>query len=422
MMTTTMNSLGVKYTQDILNRDIINREIWWSDHQNQPEPRESREYFIRLINRWKHLLELSGVVKGNLVTISLLSVDTMHVSAIIACAEMGLKIILLDSPATEESLPYTKLALHGPSDFYLHFGHEGDGVYGGLHGEMMRRYGGQSIDAVKLPEMSTEDTLFDYEISPDDPLLMSSTSGTTKPSRPVYFSHREVMTISRRNVDIFKFDENSKVVHSRNLHHASAMLTSLIPSLMVANRHLTLPISHDTNLDVNGANESSWQMIHNDEFTHVMIANEKSLKLFLDKFDKPFKKPLNINMCGFTLNETFVDLAREYNVKFHSHYGSIDTAIPLLINFVDEDSVVKENGLGVLADDFYQFDGKKIQCELWDEPRYIEDTLYLIDGHFFIEPRELPEVPDDVDLEPFFQDTKINFEQLRGYLNERNKS
>jgi hypothetical protein len=127
-------------------------------------------------------------------------------------------------------------------------------------------------------------------------------------------------------------------------------------------------------------------------------------------------------MCGFTLNETFVDLAREYNVKFHSHYGSIDTAIPLLINFVDEDSVVKENGLGVLADDFYQFDGKEIRCELWDEPRYIEDTLYLIDGHFFIEPRELPEVPDDVDLEPFFQDTKINFEQLRGYLNERNKS
>jgi acyl-CoA synthetase (AMP-forming)/AMP-acid ligase II len=346
----------------------------------------------------------------------------MHVSAIIACAEMGLKIILLDSPATEESLPYTKLALHGPSDFYLHFSHEGDGVYGGLHGEMMRRYGGQSIDAVKLPEMSTEDTTFNYEISPDDPLLMSSTSGTTKPSRPVYFSHREVMTISRRNVDIFKFDENSKVVHSRNLHHASAMLTSLIPSLMVANRHLTLPISHDTNLDVNGANESSWQMIYNDEFTHVMIANEKSLRLFLDKFDKPFKKPLNINMCGFTLNETFVDLAREYNVKFHSHYGSIDTAIPLLINFVDEDSVVKENGLGVLADDFYQFDGKEIRCELWDEPRYIEDTLYLIDGHFFIEPRELPEVPDDVDLEPFFQDTKINFEQLRGYLNERNKS
>jgi hypothetical protein len=115
----------------------------------------------------------------------------------------------------------------------------------------------------------------------------------------------------------------------------------------------------------------------------------------------------------------FVDFAREYNVKFHSHYGSIDTAIPLLINFVDKDSVVKENGLGVLADDFYQFDGKEVRCELWDEPRYIEDDL-TFDGQFFIEPRDLPEVPDDVDLEPFFQDTKINFEQLRGYLNERN--
>ena len=29
------------------------------------------------------------------------------------------------------------------------------------------------------------------------------------------------------------------------------------------------------------------------------------------------------------------------------------------------------------------------------------------------------EIPDDVDIELFFQDTKINWEQLRGYLNDR---
>lgn len=438
MMTTTMNSSGVKYTQDILNRNIIDRDIWWSDHQKEHTPLESRKYFIRMINRWKHLLRVRGAVKGNLVTISLLSVDITHVSAIIACAELGLKIMLLDSPATEESLPYTKLALHGPSDFYLHHMEEGDNTYGGLHGEMMRRYGGKSIDASNLLEMSEEDLpCCQVEISPDDPLLMSSTSGTTKPSRPVYFSHREVMTIARRNVNIFKFDENSKVVHSRNLHHASAMLTSLIPSLMVANHHFTFPISHDTNLEVNGAEPKSWKRIRDEGFTHIMIPNRKSLKLFLDKFDKPFKKTLNINMCGFSMTQSFVDMAKKHNVCFDSHYGSIDTAIPLLVNSVDKKSVVKENCLGYAPDAFYRIKviGKKVEvcCEMWDKPRYMEDELrYDMDtGEFFIRPRKetsgryitelLKDFPEEIDLDLFFQDTKLNYEQLRGHIDEVTK-
>ena len=148
-----------------------------------------------------------------------------------------------------------------------------------------------------------------------------------------------------------------------------------------------------------------------------MIPNKAELMNFLESFSGPFKRTVNINMCGFALDQSFADLTREYNVKFHSHYGSIDTAIPLLVNFVDENSVVKENGLGVLPDDFYEFDGKEIMCELWDKPRYIEDDLYMIDDQFFIEPRKL-NLPDDIDLTPFMQDTKINMEQLRGHETE----
>ena len=72
-----------------------------------------------------------------------------------------------------------------------------------------------------------------WKVNPEDTLLVSSTSGTTRPSRPVLFSHKEVMGISKRNIPIFKFDKNSRVCHSRNLHHASALLTSLLPSLMI---------------------------------------------------------------------------------------------------------------------------------------------------------------------------------------------
>jgi hypothetical protein len=152
-----------------------------------------------------------------------------------------------------------------------------------------------------------------------------------------------------------------------------------------------------------------------------MIPNKATLIDFLETVIKPFNTTLNINMSGFTLDQSFVELAEKYNVRFQSHYGSIDTAIPLLINFVDKDSVVKENCLGVLPDDFYRFDGKEVMCDLWDEPRYMDDKLELVDGQYIIhpKPRNDLELPEGFDVTPFFQDTKINYEQLRGHLNDR---
>ena len=412
-----MSSSVVKSIPNILGRDILRDDLEWVTDINRTH---DKAYLVRQVNRIKNKLIKSGVQKGDKITISLLQVDDLHVASIIACAELGLVLFLLDSPATEESLPYTKVALHGPTQWYISIGDSGRMAYGGLHGKLLDRYCGQQIDILDMDMNVMTDTQPSWwTVEDTDPLLLSSTSGTTKPSRPIMFSHKEVMEISKRNINVFGFDETSSVCHSRNLHHASAMLTSLVPSLMVAKYHITFALGE---MDADYLHPAQFLTLVTRNPSHIMIPNKKTLELFLQMFNEPFTRTLNINMCGFTIDQEFVDLARKYNVKFHSHYGSIDTAIPLLINFVDKDSVVKQDGLGVLADDFYQFDGKEVRCELWDEPRYIEDTLYMIDGHFFIEPRDLPDIPDDVDLEPFFQDTKINFEQLRGYLNERNKS
>ena len=374
------------------------------------------------IDKVKALLTDRGAKKGDLVTISILPVTVYHVASIFACAELGLKIIILDSPATKLSLPYTKLALHGPSDFFIYDSLiDISKVYDGLHDKMLRRYGGKSIDVRKKPKTDKNgqwpSQIYEDKVFSDDPFLLSSTSGSTKPSRPILFSHQEVYEMSKRNISVFKFDKDSRVIHSRNLHHASALLTSLLPSLMSARLHSTFTIGHDLSHDESLEYLQGLKSIYESKMTHIMIPNRDELMDFLDTFPEPFTKRLNINMCGFALDSSFRDLAEKHNVRFMSHYGSIDTAIPLLVNFVDKDSEVKENGLGVLPDDFYQFDGKEIMCDLWDEPRYIEDDLYMVDGQFFIEPRKLS-LPDDIDLTPFMQDTKINMEQLRGHETE----
>ena len=276
-----------------------------------------------------------------------------------------------------------------------------------------------------------------WTVDPEDPLLVSSTSGTTRPSRPVLFSHKEVMGISQRNIPIFKFDENSRVCHSRNLHHASALLTSLLPSLMIAKVHFTFPVSHHHPVPMEGYvtdRKKDFETIQAQNMTHIMIPNRTALNDFLDFFDKPFNTKLNINMCGFAMTPAFRDIAEKYNVCFDSHYGSIDTAIPLLVNRVDKDTDVLPNCLGEVPDDFYKVTYRKntlrVSHSWWDEPREMEDNIYRLHTNnkvlYLLGGRKKANASawdllvkhdlEDLDLSVFGHDTKVSMEQLRGHI------
>lgn len=422
--------------QSILNRDIIAPDIAWMMGNFIVDD----AWFERHINRIKHYMLDKGVLKGDTVVISILGVDPTHVASLIACAELGCKLFLLDTPATEESLPYTKIALHGGANWYIHVGLGGHNAYDGLHGKLLETYCGESINLEDLykdiPDGYDED-IQPWKVTPEDTLLVSSTSGTTKPSRAVLFSHQEVMGISHRNIPIFKFDKNSRVCHSRNLHHASALLTSLLPSLMVAKVHFTFPVSHHHPIPMEGYitdRKRDFETIQSQNMTHIMIPNRTALNDFLDFFDKPFKTKLNINMCGFAMTPAFREIAEKYNVCFDSHYGSIDTAIPLLVNRVDKNTDVITNCLGEVPDSFYKVAYRKntlhVSHPWWDESREMEDivyrcnvnnkVLYLLGGRKKANTTAWDLVVkhdmEDLDLSVFGHDTKVSMEQLRGHI------
>ena len=134
----------------LITRDIIgNGRGFIYDKTKKPE-------ICRQINRVKNLLWNAGARKGDIVTINIMVVDISHIASIFACAELGMKCFILDSPATKESLPFTKIALHGPSDFHIYSSQEDTtGVYDGLHDEMIKRYGGIGIDFME--EVSDND-------------------------------------------------------------------------------------------------------------------------------------------------------------------------------------------------------------------------------------------------------------------------
>ena len=414
----------------LINRHILNDNINFDS--------KTKEELVHEIKKWKMLFrENYNVRKGEVVAISILDVTHYHLSCLLACAELGLKIFIIDAPATKESLPYTKLALHGPADYCVHHEFMGDELYDGLHGQMIREYSKELIDTRELVFKEPNDFEMPDDVSEDDIFMISSTSGSTKPSRKIEFTHKEVYEMSRRNIDIFKFKPETKVLHTKNMHHASAMICTLLPSIMVSEYHrsFTLPQNLDWISDVNILK----QMISNEQYRinlkggyHMTVPNQMILDFLLKSAFPSFKNKTIISMCGFTLPEEYIDIAKTFNLEFISHYGSIDTGIPLLVNYLDENTEYRSDCLGVPPDDFYDIQVSPttnaiVGCQMWSEDRTLDDILYVEDNLYFLKGRvenanTVFDIPDDLDLDKFYQDTKLNMEQLRGHLKEIEKS
>ena len=410
----------------LINRHILNDNINFDS--------KTKEELIHEIKKWKMLFrENYNVRKGEVVAISILDVTHYRLSCLLACAELGLKVFIIDAPATKESLPYTKLALHGPADYCVHHEFMGDELYDGLHGQMIRDYSKELIDTRELVFKEPKDFEMPDDISEDDIFMISSTSGSTKPSRKIEFTHKEVYEMSRRNIDIFKFKPETKVLHTKNMHHASAMICTLLPSIMVSEYHrsFTLPQNLDWISDVNILK----QMISNEQYRinskggyHMTVPNQMIFEFLLKSVFPSFKNKTIISMCGFTLPEEYIDIAKTFNLEFISHYGSIDTGIPLLVNYLDENTEYRSDCLGVPPDDFYDIQvspstNASVGCQLWSEDRILDDILYVEDNLYFLKGRvenanTVFDIPDDLDLDKFYQDTKLNMEQLRCHLKE----
>ena len=128
------------------------------------------------------------------------------------------------------------------------------------------------------------------------------------------------------------------------------------------------------------------------------------------------------------MTQKHIDMCKEYNIEFISHYGSVDTAIPLLVNYISGESKFTPDSLGVPPDDFYDIDVSSshvsVNNSMWTERRNMDDILEIVDGQYILKGRIetihlddlIRSCPEPIDLSLFDYDTKINMEQLRGHI------
>lgn len=372
----------------IIDRQVINPNISYSGM--------NRDELFSLINRWKNLLVTKyGAAKGQTLALAIIEVNANHVALIFAAAELGMKLLVITKPLVKETIHVTKMALFGPVDITV----AQEFMDGDPHEDMVIKYSKKLCREEEVDSFTDDRDIPCEIVSPDDHLIFASTSGTTGTSKPVMFSHKEVYEISKRNIDVFGFKSDSVVVHTVSFHHASGILTFIMPSLMAVDKHFYGGIA--------------WQPVvmrttyRPDEFVSRFIVQEKAdmmlvtmpkavtwLAEHIEKYRDQINHKIKFNTSGVTLTEEFYEYAKTLPIELQSHYGSTETGIPLLVNHVTEESEYEQNYLGRQVDDFYRLDGDLVFCDLWDEPKSVPDKLRFENGRYYFEER----FQDDITL------------------------
>lgn len=365
----------------MINRNIINRDISYDGH-------DYSEICSR-INRWKSLLVDKDAKKGDTVALAIMSVNVNHVAAIFACAELGLKLFIFSRPLSKETLHATKMGQFGPMDFsiveeYL--------LQEDYHREMFDLYGGHIIMQNEIEEYIDSGNLYGDVVRTFDPFIFASTSGSTGNSKPIFFTHEETFETVLRNAEAFDFEKESIVAHTMNMHHASALMTYLLPSLVVCDTHYHYFIQNRTLPGTDTTTPESFvDEILDKNISHIIVAYAPVIDLYvklLKKHNISDMRELKINVSGFTMPKKYYDYAKKLPIQFYSHYGSVDGTIgsPVLMNKVDKNSVYRPKLLGKQIDDFFRLtiteDGAYVSGKLWSGYRKMSDLLDF-DGEFY---------------------------------------
>ena len=384
----------------IVTRELINKDIIFQDSIDNPVP-YNYDQICSMINRIKHFLLKNGAEKGDTVVIIHHSINFFHTCCIFACSELGLKFLMADYPATLESLPYNKIAVYKPIKFTI----SSRTITNELVLELVRRYGNKVLYEEEMNEKEDND-IQPWDVYPDDPLLVTSSSGTTNWSKKVVFSQKEVYIHGHENINLCKYEDDDRTMQVKNLHHGASMMITFLPSLITSKKHVGAGMPEYKSLFLKNPKyyERLVTYLEKEKINRLMIINENILDEFVKTVERTigkFTRTLKITTFTLIVSPKLIEYCKKYNLEFMSIFGSLDAKIiPLACNHITKDSEFLPMYLGkihpyyrvheYLGDSLYTFKDRD-----HDDIRIIHDRLEMLDdGGIILKGRLLDENKD----------------------------
>lgn len=306
---------------------------------------QSRELLSEFVDHWKIVfVEKNHLKAGDKIGLGFPLTDIYYFGALIAAAELGLKLVVLDiSSNSKLSQEFFPLDLFVSGSMLSQEKHD---YYSALstqteYWHIWDNY--TSKNWQKLPVLS--------ENEHDLALLLCTSSGTTAKPKKVEHSHKFLSNVSQRNAELFGFHGN--VLHIRNLHHGSSLATYFIPSLMSdqCTGHYIF------NLESDQAIGDLVQFCVDYNINHIQFPYLYLAEHFLKQAASQNKKfrDLTIYVLSY-INPTWQSLVNACGItKVVSVFGCNETSGPLFINTLRQGQKEFDHRKFVATDDFYDF-------------------------------------------------------------------
>jgi hypothetical protein len=309
----------------------------------------SRELLTEFVDHWKIIfVEKNRLKTGDKIGLGFPLTDIYYFSALIAAAELGLKLVVLDLFAQTAALAEQFF----PLDLFV------SGL--ALTPEKHNYYSTVSLqteywhvwDSYSTESNGWWDRSDRSDIDQDLVLLLCTSSGTTNRPKKVEHSHKFLFNISKRNCDLFRFQGN--ILHIRNLHHGSSLATYFIPALMSDECKGHFIFNLESELKIADLVQYCFDHdINHVQFPHVHLAEQFLKQAVLKKF---MFNNLTIYILSY-INPAWQELIKQCGfVKIVSVFGCNETSGPLFTNTLQPTQIEFDHTSFVANDNFYQFD------------------------------------------------------------------
>lgn len=309
----------------------------------------SRDLLAEFVGHWKLIfVEKNHLKAGDKIGLGFVLTDIYYFGAIIAAAELGLKLIVLDVSSTKSAtsdyffpldlfvsghmLPPDKHQHYSTSSLQTEFWHVCDQYY--------------------TESSGWQDCPIRTSIDQDLVLLSCTSSGTTGRPKKVEHSHKFLFNVSDRNCRLLKFQGN--VMHVRNLHHGSSITTYFLPALMSDQCTGHYVFNLESELQI----AELVQYCANHNINHIQLPYINFAEQFLKQTVLQNIKfnDLTIYVLSYIDPDWQALIQQCGQIKIVSMFGCNETSGPLFISTLQSDQTDFNHKNFVAPDDFYQFD------------------------------------------------------------------
>jgi hypothetical protein len=307
----------------IISRHILHPEIIVNGFD--------RDNLCNMIDYWKVLLwEKFEMRPGEKIALGTSSVGPYYISLLLASFELGLIVVVTDSMTSESVNPYhTKQSVY--EDLKLCIYDDANNTSYSLKNNALFFKILCHIDIfdtyqIQDPELynKLKNKLF---ATPNDVALHTTSSGTTGTPRVITKTHKYLIDSSTRQIKVWDFKPNDRVLHTRQISHGAVFDLFWLPSLMACREHWIYIVDYNSSSDV-----KEWlSIIYQNKISKIFLTSTHHCDLFLNSC-QTFDYDIDIIAIG-TFKDSWSQLVKEKNItRFIVSYGATELGNAVLIN------------------------------------------------------------------------------------------